>query len=136
MKNYYTPVLNNRIPLPFSSLKQHDPFKHLGGLTAYVSLPDANHTSPAIKTYQNKEAIYKNKRRCTKNFKNVNNSGCLGGSMVWVSAFCPGHDPGVPGSSPTAGSLHGACFSLFLCFCLSLSLCVSHELINKIFFKM
>ena len=28
------------------------------------------------------------------------------------------------GSSPTSGSLHGACFSLCLCFCLSLS-CLS-----------
>ena len=35
-----------------------------------------------------------------------------------------GHDPMVPGSSPTSGSLSGACFSLCLCLCLSLS--VSH----------
>ena len=42
-----------------------------------------------------------------------------------VPAFSPGPDPGVPGSSPTSGSLHGACFSLCLCLCLSLS--VSHE---------
>ena len=32
-----------------------------------------------------------------------------------------GCDPGVPGSSPTSGSLHGACFSLCLCLCLFLS---------------
>ena len=30
--------------------------------------------------------------------------------------------PGVLGSSPTSGSLHGACFSLCLCLCLSLCL--------------
>ena len=29
-------------------------------------------------------------------------------------AFGPGCDPGVPGSSPALGSLHGACFSLSL----------------------
>ena len=41
-----------------------------------------------------------------------------------VPAFCPGHDPGVPGSSPTSGSLHGACFSLYLCLCLCVCVCV------------
>ena len=45
--------------------------------------------------------------------------GWLSGLMP---AFGPGCDPGVPGSSPTSGSLHGACFSLSLCLCLSLSL--------------
>ena len=52
----------------------------------------------------------------------------------WVAqrfsaTFSPGHDPGGLGSSPTSGSLHGACFSLCLCLCfsLSLSLYVSHE---------
>uniref|UniRef100_A0A8C0KYA1 ARF guanine nucleotide exchange factor 1 n=1 Tax=Canis lupus dingo TaxID=286419 RepID=A0A8C0KYA1_CANLU len=35
------------------------------------------------------------------------------------TAFSPGHDPRVPGSSPTSGSLNGACFSLCLCLCLS-----------------
>ena len=53
----------------------------------------------------------------------------IGGIPGWLSAlvpaFCPGRDPGVPGSSPTTGFLHGACFSLHLCLCLSL--CVSHE---------
>ena len=53
------------------------------------------------------------------------------GQPRWLSslapAFGPGHDSGVPGSSPTSGSLHGACFSLCLCLCLSLSLWVSHE---------
>ena len=39
-----------------------------------------------------------------------------------VPAFGPGRDPGVPGSSPTAGSLHGVYFSLCLCLCLSVSL--------------
>ena len=51
----------------------------------------------------------------------------------WLSslapAFGPGLDPGVRGSSPTSGSLHGACFSLCLCLCLSLY--VYHEKINK-----
>ena len=28
------------------------------------------------------------------------------------AAFNPGRDPGDPGSSPTSGSLHGACFLL------------------------
>ena len=43
----------------------------------------------------------------------------------WASAFGPGPDPGDSRSSPTSDSLHGACFSLFLCLCLYL--CVSHE---------
>ena len=34
-------------------------------------------------------------------------------------------DPGVPESSPTSGSLHGACLSLCLCPCLSFPLCLS-----------
>ena len=42
----------------------------------------------------------------------------------WLSAlapaFGPGHDPEVLGSSPASRSLHGACFSLCLCLCLSL----------------
>ena len=42
-------------------------------------------------------------------------------------AFSPGHDPGDLGSSPTSGSLHGACFSLCLCLCPSISL----SLMNK-----
>ena len=43
----------------------------------------------------------------------------------WFSAtFGPGCDPGDPASSPTSGSLHGACFSLRLFLCLSLSLCL------------
>ena len=37
----------------------------------------------------------------------------------WLSglqpSFGPGRDLGVPGSSPTSGSLHGACLSLSLC---------------------
>ena len=40
------------------------------------------------------------------------------GQPGWLSgfapAFSPGHDPGVLGSSPTSGSLHGTCFSLSL----------------------
>ena len=56
-------------------------------------------------------------------FKRPFTLGCLGGSAVeCLPAFGPGRDPGVPGSSPTSGSLQGACFSLCLCLCLSLSL--------------
>ena len=44
----------------------------------------------------------------------------------WFGAtFGPGRDPGDLGSSPTSGFLHGACFSLCLCLCLSFR--VSHE---------
>ena len=43
------------------------------------------------------------------------------------AAYSSGRDPGDLGSSPTSGSLHGACFSLWLCLCLSLSV----SLINK-----
>ena len=39
------------------------------------------------------------------------------------AAYGPGSDPGDPESSPTSGSLHGAC----LCLCLSLSV----SLMNK-----
>ena len=53
-------------------------------------------------------------------FKNLTSGtpGCLSG---WASAFGSGRDP-VRGSSPTSGSLRGACFSLCLCLCLSLCL--------------
>ena len=49
---------------------------------------------------------------------------------AWVAqrfsaAFSPGCDPGDPGSSPTSGSLRGACFSLCLCLLPFLSLCLS-----------
>ena len=51
------------------------------------------------------------------------------GQPGWLSGlvppFRPGHDPGVPGLSPTSGSLHGACFSLCLCLCFSSSPCLS-----------
>ena len=39
-----------------------------------------------------------------------------------ASAFASGRDPRALGSSPTLGSLHGACFSLCLCLCTSLCL--------------
>ena len=42
--------------------------------------------------------------------------GWLGGLAL---AFGSGHDPGVLRSSPISGSLHGACFSLCLCVCVS-----------------
>ena len=49
--------------------------------------------------------------------------GCLGGSVVErLSAFGSGCDPGDLGLSPRSGSLHGACFSLCLGLCLSVSL--------------
>ena len=49
----------------------------------------------------------------------------------WLSGLAPafgsGWDPGVPGSSPTSGSLHGACFSLclrvWLCVCVCVCVC-------------
>ena len=50
------------------------------------------------------------------------NGGSLGGSVVWCLPLALGCDPGVWGSSPRSGSLHGACFSLCLCLCLSLCL--------------
>ena len=47
----------------------------------------------------------------------------------WAVSFSSGSQN--PGSSPTLSSLWRACFSLFLCHCLSLSLsvcvCVSHD---------
>ena len=48
--------------------------------------------------------------------------------VQWFSAaFSPGPNPGDLGSSPMSGSLHGACFSLYRCLCLSLplALCLS-----------
>ena len=58
---------------------------------------------------------------------NGNKKGTPGWLSGCASAFGSGRDPGVLGSSPTLGSLHGACFSLCLCLCLSLSLSASHE---------
>uniref|UniRef100_A0A8C0R186 Actin-related protein 2/3 complex subunit 3 n=1 Tax=Canis lupus dingo TaxID=286419 RepID=A0A8C0R186_CANLU len=37
---------------------------------------------------------------------------CFVKRQFMTSPFGPGRDPGVPGSSPTSGSLHGACLSL------------------------
>ena len=49
----------------------------------------------------------------------------LQGIPAWLSGLAPAfglvRGPWVPGSSPTSGSLRGACFSLCLCICLSLS---------------
>ena len=57
----------------------------------------------------------------------------LSGIPGWLSglapAFGPGRDPGVPGSSPTSGSLQGARFSFRLCLCFSLS--HSMSIMNK-----
>ena len=60
--------------------------------------------------------------------------GHLGDSVVeHLLSFSSGRDPGVMGLSPASGFPQGACFSLCLCLCFSLR--VSHEQINKIFFK-
>ena len=50
-------------------------------------------------------------------------------AQQFSTTFGPGCDLGDLGSSPMSGSLLGACFSLGLCLCLSLSGCVSW--INK-----
>ena len=47
--------------------------------------------------------------------------GVPGWLSVSASTFGSGHDPGVLGSIPASGYLQGACFSLCLCFCLSMS---------------
>ena len=66
--------------------------------------------------------IYKSLPRMV-HFETVN-QGIPGWLSGLVPAFGPGHDPGHLGSSLASGSLHGACFSLLLCLCLSLALCV------------
>ena len=48
-------------------------------------------------------------------FHKSKNLGIPGWLSSLVPAFGPGHDPGVPGLSPTSGSLRGACSSLCLC---------------------
>ena len=48
--------------------------------------------------------------------------GALGWLSGCVSAFGSGRDSGALGLGPASGFLHGACFSLYLCFCLSLFL--------------
>ena len=60
-------------------------------------------------------------------FKIYNNLGMPGWLSGWASTFGSWHDPAVLGSSPTSDSLHEACFSLCLCFCLSLTV----SLMNK-----
>ena len=57
--------------------------------------------------------------------KNIHDMGIPGWLSGLGPAFGPGCDPGVPGSGPESGFLHGAC----LCLCLCLSLSVS--LMNK-----
>ena len=49
-----------------------------------------------------------------------------------MSAFSPGRDPGVLGSSPASGSLQGACFSLYLGLCLSLCLSLMNKYIKSL----
>ena len=49
----------------------------------------------------------------------------------WVSALGSGRDPGVLGSSPTSGSLHGAYFSFCLGLCLSLCLSWINKILEK-----
>ena len=61
-----------------------------------------------------------------KNQLNEMQSGIPGWLSGLVPAFGPGCAPGVPGSSPTSGSLHGAA-SPPACVSASLPLCVSHE---------
>ena len=51
--------------------------------------------------------------------------GRLGGSVVGHLPLAQGVIPGVLGSSSASGFLHGACFSLCLC------LCLTESLINK-----
>ena len=53
--------------------------------------------------------------------KNFHNSGLLGGSVIERLPLAQGMIL-VRGSSPSLGSPEGACFSLFLCLCLSLCL--------------
>ena len=48
--------------------------------------------------------------------------GHLGGLSGWASTFCSGRDHRVLRSSPTSGSLQGACFSHCLCLYLSVFL--------------
>ena len=50
-------------------------------------------------------------------------------AQQFSAAFSLGCDPGDPGWNPTSGSLHGTCFSLCLCLCFFVSLCLSW--INK-----
>ena len=52
---------------------------------------------------------------------NTFSQGIPGWLSGLVPAFGSGRDPGDPGSSPTLGSLRGACFPLCLCLCLFLS---------------
>ena len=62
---------------------------------------------------------------CVGDSQKMNEPGIPGWLNGLAPAFHPGYDPGIPGSSPTLGSWHGACFSLCLCLCLSLY--VYHE---------
>ena len=64
-------------------------------------------------------------RKRKANHKKLFTIGIPGWRNGLAPAFGPGRDPGDPGSSPTLGSLQGACFSLCLCLCLSLSLSLS-----------
>ena len=60
---------------------------------------------------------------------------CLMGIPGWLSglapAFGPGCYPGVLGSSPASGSLHGACFSLCLRLPKTFSKCVTSETCSR-----
>ena len=59
--------------------------------------------------------------KCQALFKSLC-TGAPGWLSGWASTFGSGHDPGVLGSSPTSGSMQGACFYLSLCLYLCVSL--------------
>ena len=81
---------------------------------------------PIMEQFFHSIIVYTLEETLKGSFKSVI-TGTPGWLSSWASAFGSGCDPMVPGLSPTAGFLHGACFSLCLCLCLALSLSVSHE---------
>ena len=82
-----------------------------------------------ISPFSNLAALIQSSHPSLKSFLNIIltlkllQMGMPGWLRGLVPSFGSGRDPGVLGSGPTSGSLHGACF--YLCLSLLLSLCLS-----------
>ena len=103
-------------PVTQSALPPHHPHR---GLKQLMSLSDQMDRHSTCSQALNRAVM-----ACCLVCSNIHLKAIVRAAQVaqqFSATFGSGRDPGDLGSSPTSGSLHGACFSL----CLSLSLC--HE---------
>ena len=123
--------VNQKLPKKFPSTQdinhQNESHQRVGQQCRFKFTKDFTENRHQVRNYnqvyrkyiKNKECIVIHNSDIEQLIKN--DMGIPGWLSSLAPAFGPGRNPGVPESSPTLGSPHGACFSL----CLSLS--VSHE---------